>query len=63
VCGIAGALDRSGAPIPIAQLRRTSDVIAHRESGSEDQCVDGAVGLADIKVLDGLGALPAEVPA
>ena len=47
MCGIAGALDRSGAPIPIALLRRMSDVIAHRGPDGEGQYADGPVGLAN----------------
>ncbi len=63
MCGIAGALDRSGAPIPIALLRRLSDVIAHREPDGEDRYSDGAVELANLRLLDGLVALAAEDPA
>ena len=37
MCGIAGALDRSGGPIPTALLRRMSDVIAHRGPDGEGQ--------------------------
>jgi asparagine synthase (glutamine-hydrolysing) len=47
MCGIAGALDRSGAPVPIAMLRRMSDVIAHRGPDGEGQYADGPVGLAN----------------
>jgi asparagine synthase (glutamine-hydrolysing) len=47
MCGIAGALDRSGASIPIALLRRMSDVIAHRGPDGEGQYADGPVGLAN----------------
>ncbi|MGD1049999.1 MAG: asparagine synthase (glutamine-hydrolyzing) [Solirubrobacteraceae bacterium] len=47
MCGIAGALDRSGAPIPIALLRRMSDLIAHRGPDGEGQYADGPVGLAN----------------
>jgi len=47
VCGIAGALDRSGAPIPLELLRRMSDVIAHRGPDGEGQYADGPVGLAN----------------
>jgi asparagine synthase (glutamine-hydrolysing) len=47
MCGIAGALDRSSAPIPIALLRRMSDVIAHRGPDGEGQYADGPVGLAN----------------
>jgi asparagine synthase (glutamine-hydrolysing) len=47
VCGIAGALDRSGAPIPLELLRRMSDVISHRGPDGEGQYADGPVGLAN----------------
>jgi asparagine synthase (glutamine-hydrolysing) len=47
MCGIAGALDRSGAPIPLELLRRMSDVIAHRGPDGEGQYADGPVGLAN----------------
>ena len=47
MCGIAGALDRSGAPIPVELLRRMSDVIAHRGPDGEGQYADGPVGLAN----------------
>ena len=47
MCGIAGALDRSGAPIPLELLRRMSDVIAHRGPDGEGHYADGPVGLAN----------------
>jgi asparagine synthase (glutamine-hydrolysing) len=47
VCGIAGALDRSGAPVPLELLRRMSDVIAHRGPDGEGHYADGPVGLAN----------------
>lgn len=47
MCGIAGVLDRSGAPVPVELLRRMSDAIAHRGPDGEGQYVDGAVGLAN----------------
>jgi asparagine synthase (glutamine-hydrolysing) len=47
MCGVAGALDRTGAPVPIALLRRMSDVIAHRGPDGEGQYADGPVGLAN----------------
>ncbi len=47
MCGIAGALDRSGAPVPIDLLRRMSDAIAHRGPDGEGQYADGPVGLAN----------------
>lgn len=47
MCGIAGVLDRSGAPVPLQVLRRMGDVIAHRGPDDEGQFVDGPVGLAN----------------
>ena len=47
MCGIAGALDRSGAPVPVELLRRMSAVIAHRGPDGEGQYADGPVGLAN----------------
>jgi asparagine synthase (glutamine-hydrolysing) len=54
VCGIAGALDRSGAPVPIALLRRMGDAIAHRGPDDEGQLADGPVGLANrrLSIID-----------
>jgi asparagine synthase (glutamine-hydrolysing) len=47
MCGIAGVLDRSGAPVPRDAVRRMGDVIAHRGPDGEGQYVDGPVGLAN----------------
>ena len=47
MCGIAGVLDRSGAPVPLEVLRRMSKVIAHRGPDDEGHFVDGPVGLAN----------------
>jgi asparagine synthase (glutamine-hydrolysing) len=47
MCGIAGVLDRSGAPVPLEVLRRMSGVIAHRGPDDEGHFVDGPVGLAN----------------
>jgi len=47
VCGIAGALDRSGAPVPMELLRRMSDALVHRGPDGEGQYADGPVGLAN----------------
>lgn len=54
MCGIAGALDRSGAPVPISLLRRMGDVIAHRGPDDEGQLADGPVGLANrrLSIID-----------
>jgi asparagine synthase (glutamine-hydrolysing) len=46
VCGIAGVLDRSGAPVPLQVLQRMSAVIAHRGPDDEGHYADGPVGLA-----------------
>src|SRR3954469_4041546 len=47
MCGIAGVLDRSGAPVPLQVLRRMGDVIAHRGPDDEGQFFDGPVGLVN----------------
>jgi asparagine synthase (glutamine-hydrolysing) len=47
MCGIAGVLDRSGAPVPLEVLRRMGAVIAHRGPDDEGHFVDGPVGLAN----------------
>jgi asparagine synthase (glutamine-hydrolysing) len=47
MCGIAGVLDRSGAPVPLVVLRRMGDVIAHRGPDDEGQFADGPVGLVN----------------
>jgi len=47
MCGIAGALDRSGAPVPLEVLRRMNAVIAHRGPDDDGHFVDGPVGLAN----------------
>ena len=47
MCGIAGVLDRSGAPVPLEVLRRMNAVIAHRGPDDEGHFVDGPVGLAN----------------
>lgn len=47
MCGIAGVLDRSGAPVPLEVLRRMGDVIAHRGPDDEGQFADGPIGLAN----------------
>src|SRR5688572_7632972 len=54
MCGIAGVLDRSGAPVPLETMRRTGDVIAHRGPDDEGQFVDGPVGLASrrLSIID-----------
>lgn len=47
MCGIAGVLDRSGAPVPLDVLRRMGEVIAHRGPDDDGHFVDGPVGLAN----------------
>src|SRR5918999_4359285 len=47
MCGIAGVLDRSGAPVPLEVLRRMNAVISHRGPDDEGHFVDGPVGLAN----------------
>src|SRR2546423_12646527 len=44
---MAGALDRSGAPIPLELLRRMGAVIAPRGPDGEGHYADGPVGLAN----------------
>jgi len=45
MCGIAGVLDRSGAPASIVILKRMTDAIAHRGPDGEGHYVDGSLGL------------------
>jgi len=47
VCGIAGALDHSGAPIAAEALRRMGDVIAHRGPDGAGEWSAGQVGLVN----------------
>jgi asparagine synthase (glutamine-hydrolysing) len=47
MCGIAGVLDRTGAPVPIDALRRMGDVLAHRGPDDEGEFAEGPVGLAN----------------
>jgi asparagine synthase (glutamine-hydrolysing) len=47
MCGIAGALDHSGAPIAADALRRMGDVIAHRGPDDAGEWSSGPVGLAN----------------
>src|SRR5919206_1879927 len=62
MCGIAGVLDRSGAPVPLRVLRRMGDAIAHRGPDDQGQFVDGPVGLANRRLaildLSPLGHMP-----
>jgi asparagine synthase (glutamine-hydrolysing) len=50
VCGIAGAYDRSGEPLPLGLLKRMSDVVSHRGPDGEGQYADGPVGLANSRL-------------
>ena len=45
MCGIAGVLQRNGAPADLGALKRMTDVIAHRGPDGEGQHVDGPLGL------------------
>jgi asparagine synthase (glutamine-hydrolysing) len=45
VCGIAGVLDTTGAPISVAGLKRMTDCVAHRGPDGEGHYVFGPVGL------------------
>ena len=47
MCGIAGVLDRSGAPVTDEVLRRMGDVIAHRGPDGAGEWAAGPVGLAN----------------
>ena len=47
MCGIAGVLDRSGAPAAREVVRAMGDVIAHRGPDDEGQYVEGPLGLAN----------------
>jgi asparagine synthase (glutamine-hydrolysing) len=47
MCGIAGVLDRSGAPISVDALRRMGDVIAHRGPDGAGEWADGRIGLVN----------------
>ena len=54
MCGIAGVLDQSGAPVRLEVLRRMSDAIAHRGPDDEGQLAEGPVGLGNrrLAILD-----------
>lgn len=45
MCGIAGVINRNGAPVSSVILRRMTDAIAHRGPDGEGFYTDGAVGL------------------
>jgi asparagine synthase (glutamine-hydrolysing) len=64
MCGIAGILNRDGAPVDEQLLRRMTDAIAHRGPDGEGQYVDGAVGLGNRRLaiidLSAAGAQPME---
>ena len=54
MCGIAGILDRTGAPVDIAELVRMSRTIAHRGPDDDGHYARGEVGLANrrLAILD-----------
>lgn len=62
MCGIAGVLDRSGAPVAPELLKRMGDAIAHRGPDGEGQFADGPAGLANrrLAIIDPtrLGDMP-----
>jgi asparagine synthase (glutamine-hydrolysing) len=66
VCGIAGVLDRSGAPVPLPVLRRMARAIAHRGPDDEGCLTDGHVGLANrrLAIVDPTprGRMPMQTP-
>lgn len=45
MCGIAGVLDTTGAPVSIASLKRMTDCVAHRGPDGEGHYAFGPVGL------------------
>ena len=45
MCGIAGIFDLSGAPVSAIQIRRMTDVIAHRGPDGEGLWVEDGIGL------------------
>jgi asparagine synthase (glutamine-hydrolysing) len=45
MCGIAGVLDTTGAPVSVAALKRMTDCVAHRGPDGEGHYAFGAVGL------------------
>ena len=62
MCGIAGILNRDGAPVDIELVHRMTNAIAHRGPDGEGQYVDGAVGLGNRRLaiidLSPAGAQP-----
>jgi asparagine synthase (glutamine-hydrolysing) len=54
VCGIAGILDRTGAPVSIAELERMSRSIAHRGPDDAGHWAGESIGLASrrLAILD-----------
>lgn len=45
MCGIAGIVHLDGAPVSPPDLRRMTDVLAHRGPDGEGQYIDGGIGL------------------
>ena len=62
MCGIVGALNVSGEPVPAALLKRMTDAIAHRGPDGEGVWCDGGVGLGNRRLaiidLSAAGAQP-----
>ena len=50
MCGIAGILDRRGAPVSAAELERMSASLAHRGPDGGGHYVQGSVGLASTRL-------------
>lgn len=67
MCGIAGVLNHSGAPVEISTLKRMSDAIEHRGPDDEGQFADGPAGLANrrlsIRDLSARGHMPMSNPS
>jgi asparagine synthase (glutamine-hydrolysing) len=45
MCGIVGACNLNGEPVPIGLLKRMTDIVAHRGPDGEGHYTDGPVGL------------------
>ena len=50
MCGIAGILDRGGAPVEAAELERMCDALAHRGPDDRGCFASGPVGLASTRL-------------
>lgn len=64
MCGIAGVIDLSGAPVKKAPLHRMGEVIAHRGPDDSGEWHEGPVGLVNRRLaildLDHRGHMPME---